>query len=313
MVDDRVSELLRLQSGVVTRAQLVAAGLAPHDVRRLLRQRRVVPLHVGVYVDHTGPPTWLQRAWAAVLCAEPAALAGASAIRAADAPGRAGRDGDPIVVAVDRTRTLIQPPGVRLQRVSHLEERTLWTASPPRMRLEEALLDVAAAAPTDHAALAALADGVQSRRTTAARLGAALEQRARITRRAFLAGVIEDLRLGTCSVLEHGYLHRVERAHGLPLAGRQVRASARGPVYRDVDYAPYPLLVELDGRLFHDSATARGRDLQRDLVALVDGAATARIGWSLVFDQACWTAAQVGALLTQRGWTGPVRRCPDCP
>ncbi len=218
MVDDRVADLLRLQSGVVARGQLVAAGLEPHDVRRLLRRRLLVPLHDG-----------------------------------------------------------------------------------------------AAAAPTDHAALAVLADGVQSRRTTAVRLGAALGHRARIARRDFLAGVIEDLRLGTCSVLEHGYLHRVERAHGLPLASRQVRASARGPVYRDVDYAPYPLLVELDGRVFHDSAVAHGRDLQRDLVALVGGAATARIGWMLVFDQACWTAAQVGELLTQRGWTGKLRRCPTCP
>ena len=310
---DQVAELLRLQSGVVARAQLLEAGLAPHDVRRMLRRRELVPLHEAVYLAHTGDPTWLQRAWAAVLYAAPAALAGASAVRAADGPGRAGWCDEPIHVAVDRKRTLAPPSGVLIQRVSHLASRSLWTASPPRLRLEEALLDVAAAAGTDHAAIATLADGVQSRRTTAGRLGAALQQRERIARRTFLAGVVDDLALGTCSVLEHGYLHRVERAHGLPQAARQVRASARGPVYRDVDYAPVPLLVELDGRLFHDSARARGRDLQRDLAALVEAGATARVGWSMVFEHACWTAAQVGELLTQRGWRGRLRRCPRCP
>ena len=35
-------------------------------------------LHPGVYVDHTGEPSWLQLAWASVLLCWPAALAGHS-------------------------------------------------------------------------------------------------------------------------------------------------------------------------------------------------------------------------------------------
>ena len=48
-------------------------------------------VHPGVYVNHTGELTWLQRAWAAVLFAWPAALSHDSALRAADGPGSTRR------------------------------------------------------------------------------------------------------------------------------------------------------------------------------------------------------------------------------
>jgi hypothetical protein len=53
---------LALQAGVISRRQALSAGLEPHDVRRLLRRREWALLHPGVYVDHTGTPSWLQRA-----------------------------------------------------------------------------------------------------------------------------------------------------------------------------------------------------------------------------------------------------------
>ena len=103
------------------------------------------------------------------------------------------------------------------------------------MRIEHAVLDVAAEAPDELAAIAVMSDAVRARRTTAARLLEALSSRSRIPRRSFLLSVLHDVAEGTCSVLEHGYLDRVERAHGLPSGQRQVRESSRGPLYRDVD------------------------------------------------------------------------------
>lgn len=309
---DSIAGVLALQSGVITRRQLHEAGTAPHDLRRMLRRRDLTSIGPGVFVDHTGELTWLQRAWAAVLMTAPSALADQSAIRAADGPGRTGSAFEPIHVAVDRKRTLIAPADVRIHRVSHLTERVLWNASPPRMRVEHALIRVAASAASDFQAIATLAGGVQSRRTSGERLATALEDTRRIKRRAFLTGVVADISQGTCSVLEHGYLTRVEQPHNLPTAARQARASARGPIYRDVDYRPLPLVVELDGRLFHDSAAARDRDLERDLLAVIVGATTGRLGWGQVFDRPCRTAELIGTLLAQRGWSGTFRRCPDC-
>ena len=179
-------DTLAEQAGVISRVQAQANGLSEGDVRRLLRRREWVKVHPGVYVNHTGELTWLQRAWAAVLFAWPAA--------------------------------------------------------------------------------------------------------------------------GACSVLEHGYLIRVERAHGLPRAERQRRATATlGVVYRDVEYDTF--IVELDGRLFHDSAAQRDRDIDRDLDAAVDGRTNIRLGYGQVFDRPCLTALRLAALLHQRGWRGTSTPC----
>ncbi|WP_432476651.1 type IV toxin-antitoxin system AbiEi family antitoxin domain-containing protein [Nocardioides sp. GXQ0305] len=225
-------DVIELQSGVVARRQALAAGLQPHDVRRLLRRRQWATVHHGVYVDHTGPLTWLQRAWAAVLALEPAALSHRSAIRVVDGPGRRG-PGDPAIhVAVDRCRTVEPPSGVVRHYLGRLDQRVIWNASPPRVAIEHAVLDVASSATSDFAAIAEIANAVQARRTTAARVQEALGHRERIARREFLEGVLADVAAGTCSVLEHGYLQRVERAHGLraPRDRSEHRVVARSSV-----------------------------------------------------------------------------------
>ncbi len=113
-----------------------------------------------------------------------------------------------------------------VHRLADLDSKVRWNTSPPRLRTEEAVIDAAAHARDDLAAVGVIAAAVGSRRTTPARLANALESRSRITRRSFLTAVIADVDAETCSVLEHGYLTRVERSRGLPTAGRQVEAGA---------------------------------------------------------------------------------------
>lgn len=127
-------------------------------------------------------------------------------------------------------------------------------------------------------------------------------------------GVLDDIAHGTCSLLEHGYLTRVERAHGLPVGDRQTpRTSDRGSEYRDVTYPRLDLEVELDGRPFHDNAHQRDLDLDRDLDAAGQGRLTVRLGWGQVFDRPCRTAGRMAALMRARGWDGVLLRCgPEC-
>ncbi len=311
---DPLRDLLRHQDGVVSRAQMTEAGVAPSQIRRLLRRRELSPILAGVYVEHTGAPTWSQRAWAGVLHAWPAALCGESALRIEDGPGRRGFDElGPIHVAIDRKRNVCDVEGVVVHRLAHLDDKVLWNRTPPRLRIEEAAIDVAAAAGREIDVIAVIANAVGSRRTTVERLQGALRGRQRIAHRAFLAAVLDDLALGACSALEHGYLTRVERAHGLPAAGRQVRASVHGPIFRDVVYRSFGQVVELDGRMDHTHVLDRDRDLDRDLAAAVDRMNTVRVGWGQVFDRTCWTAVQVGRLLAAGGWSERIRRCPQCP
>lgn len=319
-----LQEILDQQDGVLSRRQAIECDLTAADVRRKLRRREWVQVHPGVYVGHTGPLTWLQRAWAAVLlaqrgssdeAAQSAALCLHSALRAANGQGRRDQgDDEPIHVAVDRQRGRItEPAGVRVHHLSHLQGRALWNTSPPRLRYEEAALDVALAAPDDHEAIAALAQACQSRRTTAARLLTSLGARARVPRRTWLGGVLKDVADGTCSVLEHGYLTLVERPHGLPPADRQERAVASvGVVYRDASYGER--IVELDGRLFHDTATKRDQDFERDLDAAVDGRRTVRLSYGQVFARSCSTAAKIARILRDADVAFEPRGCgPGCP
>lgn len=308
--------LLREQSGVVARRQLTDLGFAPHDVRRMLRRTALSLVHPGVYVDHTGPPTWQQRAWAGVLHAWPAALCGPSALRAEHGPGRRHQEEELIHVAVEHGRRVADVAGVRVHRVLHLDDQVRWNLAPPRQRVEDATLDTAltVVARSTIDAIGVLSTSVAARSTTPLRLREALDRRSRVARRRWWCEVLDDLATGTCSVLEHGHLALVERPHALPRGRRQRRARAStGVVYRDVDY-PGGLVVELDGRLFHDSTRARDADMERDLDAGLDGLRTVRLSYGQVFDRPCLTAAKLAALLRRAGWHGRPRTCgPGCP
>ncbi|CAI9412885.1 hypothetical protein [Nocardioides sp. T2.26MG-1] len=190
-----------------------------------------------------------------------------------------------------------------------------WNLGPPRVRYDETILDLAVLARDDVAAVGVLADACGARRTTARRLLGCLAARARIPRRDFLAAVLVDVSEGTCSALEHGYLTLIERPHGLPVGARQaVRITGGTRAYLDVRYAALGLVVELDGWLFHGTAAAHDRDLQRDLDTLVSEAGTTlRLGFAQVFARSCATAAAVASVMQRLGWEGQLVRCPRCP
>lgn len=316
---DEIAELLDLQDGVIARSQALSAGMTATMVARLIRRHSWVQVHPGVYVNHTGPLTWRQRAWAAVLACWPAALDGRSALRAHEGPGYGGSDDAPIEVVVDEARRIHPPPGVRLRRSRRFQDAVQAHLNPPRLRYDDAIIDLADRAGDELTAIAVLTDACGGRRTTAARLRGQVDRVARLRRRAWLAAVLDDVASGTCSVLEHRYLTRVERPHGLPRGIRQVEAVGRAgrPMFRDVLYGGsrprWSQIIELDGRMFHSSARARDRDLERDLDAALAGDHTVRLGYGQVFERPCETAARIAALLRLRGWRGELRPCPDCP
>jgi len=309
-----VTDLLKAQDGVASRRQLLAVGVTDSEIERMLRRREWARVHPGVYVEHTGPLTWLQRAWAAVLFYAPAALAGPSALRAANLRGHGQKDAAPIRVCVDSARTVRSRPCISVERIKGWEARTQKHLSPPRQRLENALVFAAAAKTREDAAVALLADAVQQGRTTAGRLAAALEECPRLKHRRLLLEILRDVDAGAYSVLERHYLVRVERRHGLPTGKRQRRVRlGKSSAFRDVDYIDLGTVVELDGRLGHEGAPDRWADLDRDLSAVVAGELTLRVGWGQVLDP-CRLAAVVGGILVGRGWVSTLRGCSEsCP
>ena len=57
---DAIERLLRRQAGVVSRRQVLDAGMSEVLVARRVRRREWVRLADGVYVDHTGQLTTAQ-------------------------------------------------------------------------------------------------------------------------------------------------------------------------------------------------------------------------------------------------------------
>jgi hypothetical protein len=305
-----ISDFLIRQCGVISRRQVLEAGGDDLLIARQLRRRHWARVHPGVYVDHTGPLTWHQRAWAALLYAAPAALAGRSALKA---HGLRGHETSDIHVVVTQCRKVRTRPGVRIERLTDFDRAVQDNLSPPRVRVEHALVRVASTASDDDAAVGTLSDGCQSRRTTAARLVDELRSSPRIPRRQLLLAIVEDVATGAFSVLERRYLLHVERAHGLPRARRQQPdPTSSGAAQRDVEYVDQAVIVELDGRLGHEWALDHWDDLDRDLDATTSGRVTLRAGWRQVL-QPCRLAGIVALVLTARGWTGAAHPCsPDC-
>jgi hypothetical protein len=313
MDQQALDSLMRLQDGVISRRQALDAGLTDIDIERRLRRREWARIHPGVYVDHTGPPTWNQRAWAAVLFYSPAALAGRSALATQNVRGYERSAGAPIEVSVDRDRRVVRRLGVVVRQHARSDTLCQMQLDPPRQTLEHAVLDVASAKRGLDESVGVLADVVQQRRTTPKRLLGALSERPRLRHRNVLTMVLADVRSGVHSVLEHRYLKDVERAHGLPVGRRQRRTESDGSVtYRDVDYTDFGVTVELDGRIGHTEVADQWSDLERDVATMVAGGFTVRAGWIHVLDP-CRLAEAVAKVLAAGGWTGTISPCsPNC-
>jgi hypothetical protein len=307
-----VSDLLARQDGVVSRRQLLDATLTQAHLDTLLRRRELVVVHPGVYLTHTGTPTWSQRSWAAILYAGRSALHVECALHQ---PGQGTPPMGPIHVAIDWHRRVAPRDGIRIHRVRSLEDKVQWNLSPPRVRLEVAAVEAAHRAGDELGAISVLAAVVGSRRTVAARLQLEIERRGRLCRRTLLTALVADLERGTHSVLEHGYLTRVLRPHRLPEPTSQQAAvsSGTGTQYRDVAHADLDLHVELDGQL-HDATQARDDDADRDLDDLARGVVTPRLRYRQVFATPCRTASRLAVLFRARGWEGTPHSCglPGC-
>lgn len=312
VMDEVFAALRRRQSGAFSRQQANEHGVSDRTLAARCRAGRIQRVYRGVYVDFTGPVPWETRLWAAWLAYGPeAALGGETALRKHGLEGDWG--GDLIRLEVPHHRRVRGQPGISLSRRRDLDARLLGSREPPIVRLEVAVLTVASRRPRLDDALALVLDVCRQRRTTPQRLLDELGQLRSLPRREILSRVVRNAGDGVESFLELTYLRKVERAHGLPTAKRQVRVSRDGvTIYRDAEYEDYPLIVELDGRTGHEDTASRWRDMTRDNAAVTEAKWTLRFGFQIVGDP-CLAAAQVATALQAQGWPGPPNPCsPSC-
>ena len=309
---DECAELINYQRGVLSRAQALEYGAGSGTVIARLRSGRWQRLHRGVYATFTGEPGREATLWAALQRVGPEAVL--SYHTAAELSKLTPRQSQLIHVTVPRQVHLRAIPGIVLHRSSRIDQARHPSLSPPRTRIEETVLDLAGTATDLDDALAWLARACGDRLTRPDLLRAALAHRTRIRWRPELAIALGDIADGAHSILELRYVRRVERAHGLPRARRQVRSSiGQHTGYRDALYTEFGVAVETDGRVAHPPE-ARWQDQRRDNAAAADGLVPLRYNWTDITQRPCQVAEQVAAVLRQRGWRGNSRPCsPICP
>lgn len=299
--------LLREQHGVITRQQALAAGLSSKAIRARLDGGRWQRLQTGVYATFSGEPPRPALLWAAVLRAGPEAVL--SHQTAAELHGLLDVPAPLIHVTVPSGSRVVRPGGAMIHYSCQLAQSRHPALSPPRTRVQDTVLDLAAEARTLDQAVSLILSAVASRRTTAPLLLAAMRRRTRLRWRADLARALGAAGDGTHSLIEFRYLTAVESAHGLPRGRRQRPVQRAGRrEYQDVAYDEYATVVELDGRAAHPEE-ARWRDTRRDNLNAAYGMVTIRLGYADVSGRPCASAAVVGGTLARRGWAGTLRRC----
>jgi very-short-patch-repair endonuclease len=277
-VDAAIADVAARQHGIVTRAQLVAAGLTTDVVDHRLKLGRLIAVHRGVYAVGHLPPSPQAKAMAAVLACGPNALL--SHRSAAALYGLIRYHGKPDVTAPTRRRH----PGINLHRSPAAERTTHYgipITTPARTLLDLAeLLDpdsLTRAVNEAHFGNLLSTDDVETtlanspgRRTSALTRELAIPPTRSAFERAFLAMVDRyDLPRPEVNTIVHGY---------------EV----------DMLWRPQRLIAELDGRQ-HELAFESDRE--RDAHLLAHGLSTIRITWLRLTTKPAAEAARLHTLL----------------
>jgi len=304
-------ELADYQLGIVSRAQVLDAGLSRAVIAARLDRGSWQRLFPGVYAAFSGEPARAAMLWAAVLHAGPGAML--SYQTAAELDHLTDATSSRIHLTVPGCRRIRGGPGLAIHYSARAAQAVHPARIPPRTRIEETVLDMWDSACSLDDAVSWVARGLGRRLTTQPKLRQVAYARTRLRRRPLLAELLSAGAADQHSILEHRYVRDVERPHSLPVGTRQAPADRGGRTeYRDTLYEDYGLIVELDGRLAHPGDT-RWADIARDNAAAAEGLTTLRYGWLPVTGHPCQVAAEVAKLLTARGYAG-ARPCSlGCP
>jgi hypothetical protein len=277
---DTAARLAADQHGVVTRLQLLQAGLTNEAIARRVQAGRLHRLHRGVYAVGHQVLTRQGRWMAAVLaCGPGAALSHQTAAAAWDLR----RAGTAIHVTVPGRGGRKAPKGVRLHRSPTLTPRDVTRIDGiPVTRPARTIIDLSRTISADDlepivdlADQRHLVDFTDLRAANPASLKAVLRRYDPAPTR---------------SELERRFL-RLCDDHGIPRPETNTRIEG---LEVDFVWRDRRLIVEVDGYAYHRSPAAFERDRERDVVLQTRGWRVMRFTWRHVKHRAEWVAAAIG-------------------
>lgn len=263
------------QAGAVARAQMLGVGGSESTITRRVADGRLLPELPGVYVVAGAPATVAQRRWVALLGVGPAA------VLSFETAGRIHRvtgvsDRGPTIVTVPHSGWQ-RLPGVVVHQISDLtDEHVVRIDGFPVTSLERTIVDLAAVWRRGRLRIA-VEDAVASKRTTDARIGDCLRSVARRGKPGVrnLAAVLDDRGPGKAtptSQLERDFLVLVRRSPmEEPLSQYPMPRDDGVRNLADFAWPEIKLIVEVDGRRWHQRLADMKKDRDRDLKAAAAG------------------------------------------
>jgi len=284
-VEAVLAELAGTTHGVVTRRQLLAAGISRDEIDHRLSLGALLREHRGVYrVGHRAPSveaTFLAAVWA---CGDDAVLSG----RAAAYLWRLLKGPAPPPEVTTQHERRVQ--GVTTHRGRSVEATT--HRGIPITTVPRTLVDLAAVLSLDALARACHEAGVLYD-TTPQQVEAILAKRPRTKGAAKLRAVMRGDVQVTLSELERAFLKLMRQA-GLPLPQTNKRAHGRRV---DCRWPDRRLTVELDSYRYHRSRHAWEQDRRREREARARGDEFRRYTYGDVFEHPRLMLAELRVLL----------------
>ena len=290
-VERKLAATADLQHGVVTRAQLLHAGVTLAEIKARLRSGALLPEHRGVYrVGHRAPSVEARYLAAVLACGTGALLSGRPAAHLVGL--LKGVAPAPEVTAP--TKRLIEGVVTHRTRGASRPDATTWRGVPVTT-VATTLVDLAAELKFDDLARACHEAGVRYG-TTPADVEAVLARRPRAAGAAKLRRILRgDVRV-TLSALERRFLALLRR-EDLPLPQTNRPAGGRRV---DCRWPELRITVELDSYRYHSSRHAWEQDRRREREARARGDEFRRYTYGDVFEDPRLMLAELKALLPKR-------------
>jgi very-short-patch-repair endonuclease len=286
-VEEVIGGIARSQHGVVTRKQLLEAGISTEEIRRRLQKGALIRVHPGVYrVGHRAPSREASYMAAVLACGDGAVLSGKAA---GHVWGLLKGAAPPPEVTAPKKRTI---KGIRTRHARRTQpEATTWRGI-PITTVPRTLVDVSSLLSLEDLARACHEAGVLHR-TTPSEVEAVLARRPNAPGAKRLRKVLRGDVHVTLSRLERKFLERLAEAN-LPLP---ITNKPAGSNRVDCRWPEFQLTVELDSYTFHNSRHAWERDRRREREAHARGDDFRRYTRDDVFDAPEQMLREMTALL----------------
>jgi very-short-patch-repair endonuclease len=312
---DLVPALARRQHGAVTRAQLLEIGVRSVEIGALVRARRLTPRFRGVYVLADAVMTAWATAAAAVLAARPAhdtsvlderSAAHRAEVTAAVISQRSAAvlleylHGEAGVVEL-ACRHVCRRPGLSVRRLRLRDDEVITLRGIPLTSPARTILDLAGVA-TSRELEQALAAALRRRPGVTDEVHTLLARYPRSPGRRMLAALLAEMErsgappLFLRSPAEEMALDLIRRAR-LPEPRTNVRILG---LEVDFVWSALRLVVEVDGRAYHDNPRAFDRDRQRDATLSAAGHHVIRFTYNQLKTDTLASVATLAAVIAER-------------